>query len=130
MGDGPRAQAPASSATAAACGRSATSTTSPSGTLAALEHGAPGRIYNICDDEPAPVREWLPAVAEAIGAPPPRHLPRWVGRLMGAHLVAMMCEIRGASNARAKRELGWAPTWPSWRDGIPALAEPRKEALR
>ena len=100
------------------------------GTLAALEHGAPGRVYNICDDEPAPVREWLPAVAESIGAPPPRHLPRWVGRLMGEHLVTMMCEIRGASNARAKRELGWAPAWPSWREGIPALAAPRKEALR
>ena len=100
------------------------------GTLAALEHGAPGRVYNVCDDEPAPVREWLPAVAESIGAPPPRHLPRWVGRLMGEHLVTMMCEIRGASNARAKRELGWAPAWPSWRDGIPALAAPRQEALR
>jgi len=100
------------------------------GTLAALEHGAPGRVYNICDDEPAPVREWLPAVAESIGAPPPRHLPRWVGRLMGEHLVTMMCEIRGASNARAKRELGWAPAWPSWREGIPALAAPREEAVR
>jgi 2-alkyl-3-oxoalkanoate reductase len=101
-----------------------------SGTLAALEHGAPGRIYNICDDEPAPVREWLPAVAEAIGAPPPRHLPRWVGRLMGAHLVTMMCEIRGASNQRARRELGWEPTWPTWREGIPALAERRQEPVR
>ena len=73
------------SATAAACGRSSTSRTSAGGTLAALERGTPGRIYNIVDDEPAPVREWLPAVAEAIGAPPPRHLPRWVGRLIGEH---------------------------------------------
>ena len=99
------------------------------GTLAALEHGTPGRIYNIVDDDPAPAREWLPAVAEAIGAPPPRHLPRWVGRLMGEHLVVMMCEIRGASNERAKRELGWEPAWPTWREGIPALAA-REEAVR
>jgi nucleoside-diphosphate-sugar epimerase len=98
-----------------------------SGTLAALEHGTPGRIYNIVDDDPAPVREWLPAVATAIGAPPPRHVPRWVGRLMGAHLVTMMCEVRGASNERAKRELGWTPRWPSWRDGIAALAPAREE---
>lgn len=101
-----------------------------SATLAALERGRPGTIYNVCDDEPAAVREWLPAVAESIGAPPPRHLPRWVGRLMGAHVVAMMCEIRGASNERARRELGWAPAWPTWRDGIPALAKPREEAVR
>ena len=67
-------------------------------TLAALERGAPGEIYNVVDDEPAPVREWLPALAEAIGAPPPRHVPRWVARLLGEHVVAMMCEIRGASN--------------------------------
>jgi nucleoside-diphosphate-sugar epimerase len=92
------------------------------GTLAALERGTPGRIYNICDDEPAPVREWLPAAAAAIGAPPPRRIPRWVGRLMGAHVVAMMCEIRGASNERARRELGWTPAWPTWREGIPALS--------
>jgi nucleoside-diphosphate-sugar epimerase len=97
-----------------------------SGTVAALEGGAPGRIYNICDDEPAPVREWLPAMAEAIGAPPPRHIPRWVGRLLGEHVVVMMCEIRGASNERAKRELDWTPRWPSWRDGIAALAQPRE----
>ena len=101
-----------------------------SGTLAALEHGTPGRIYNICDDDPAPAREWLPEVAKAIGAPPPRHLPRWVGRLFGAHMVVMMCEIRGASNERARRELGWEPAWPSWREGIAALARPREQALR
>jgi nucleoside-diphosphate-sugar epimerase len=101
-----------------------------SGTLAALESGVPGRIYNIVDDDPAPVREWLPFVAEAIGAPPPRHVPRWVGRLMGEHLVVMMTEIRGASNERARRELGWEPAWPTWREGIPALARPREAALR
>ena len=101
-----------------------------SGTLAALERGEPGRIYNITDDQPAPVREWLPYVAEAIGAPPPRHIPRWVGRLMGEHLVVMMCEIRGASNERARRELGWEPAWSSWREGFTAMARPREEAVR
>jgi 2-alkyl-3-oxoalkanoate reductase len=100
------------------------------GTLAALERGTPGRIYNITDDDPAPVREWLPLAARAIGGPPPRHLPRWVGRLMGEHFVVMMCELRGASNERAKRELDWEPTWPTWREGIAALARPRKEAVR
>ena len=90
-------------------------------TLAALERGAPGAVYNVCDDDPAAVREWLPAVAAAVGARPPRHVPRWVGRLMGAHVVALMCEVRGASNARARRELGWEPHWPTWREGIPAL---------
>jgi len=97
------------------------------GTLAALEHGTPGRIYNITDDDPAPVSDWMPYVAKAIGAPPPRHIPRWVGRLMGEHLVVMMCEVRGASNERAKRELGWELKWPSWRQGIPALAGTRQE---
>ena len=97
-------------------------------TLAALERGRPGAIYNVCDDDPAPVREWLPAIAEAIGAPPPRHVPRWVGRLLGRHVVALMCEARGASNARARRELGWAPEWPTWREGIPTLARGREVA--
>jgi nucleoside-diphosphate-sugar epimerase len=86
-------------------------------TLAALEQWRPGAIYNVVDDEPAPVREWLPAIAAAIGAPPPRHVPRWVARLMGEHVVSMMCEVRGASNAKARRELGWAPQWPTWREG-------------
>jgi len=100
------------------------------GTLAALERGTPGRIYNITDDDPAPVREWLPFMAEAIGAPPPRHIPRWVGRLLGEHMVVMMCDIRGASNERAKRELDWEPTWPTWREGFPALTRTREEAVR
>ena len=91
-------------------------------TLAVLERWTPGEIYNICDDEPAPVREWLPALAGAIGAPPPRHFPRWVARLMGAHVVALMCEVRGASNAKARRELGWTPSWPTWREGFAQLA--------
>ena len=90
-------------------------------TVAAIEHWTPGEVYNVCDDEPAPVREWLPALAAAAGAKPPRRVPRWVGRLMGEHLVAMMCEIRGSSNEKAKRQLGWQPAWPTWREGFPAL---------
>jgi nucleoside-diphosphate-sugar epimerase len=97
------------------------------GPRAGLVRGAPGRIYNITDDEPAPVRVWLPAIAEAIGAPPPRHIPRWVGRMLGEHVVVMMTDIRGASNERAKRELDWTPRWPSWRDGVAALAQAREE---
>lgn len=91
-------------------------------TVAALERWTPGEVYNVCDDDPAAVRIWLPALAAAAGAPPPRHLPRWVGRLLGAHVVAMMCEIRGCSNAKAKERLRWAPAWPTWRDGFRALA--------
>ena len=93
-----------------------------SATLAALERGKPGEIYNVCDDDPAPVREWLPALAAAVGAKPPRRIPRWLARPLGAHLVVMMCELRGASNAKAKRELGWTPKWPTWREGFAALA--------
>jgi nucleoside-diphosphate-sugar epimerase len=87
-------------------------------TVLALERGAPG-IYNVVDDEPAPVREWLPALADAIGAKPPRHVPRWLARLLaGESGVALMTEIRGASNEKAKRELGWTPRYPSWRRGF------------
>jgi nucleoside-diphosphate-sugar epimerase len=87
-------------------------------TVAALERGERG-IYNVVDDEPAPVKEWLPAVAEAIGAKPPRHVPRWLGRLVAGEAAAvMMTEIRGASNEKAKRELGWTPAHPSWRQGV------------
>lgn len=87
-------------------------------TLAAVERGAPG-IYNIVDDEPAPVSEWLPALASAVGAPEPRHLPAFIARFaIGEHGIVMMTEIRGASNAKAKRELQWKPQWPSWRDGF------------
>jgi nucleoside-diphosphate-sugar epimerase len=78
-------------------------------TALAVEDGAPG-LYNVVDDSPAPTRAWLPAVAEALGAKPPRHVPRWVGRLAaGEGATVMMTEIRGASNAKAKRELGWQP---------------------
>jgi nucleoside-diphosphate-sugar epimerase len=95
-------------------------------TLAAIEHGAPG-VYNVVDDEPAPVREWLPVLAEAMGAPPPRHAPVWLGRLTaGEHGVAMMTSVRGSSNAKAKRELGWRPLYPSWRDGFAAVFGARR----
>ena len=87
-------------------------------TAAAIEHGAPG-IYNIVDDEPARVADWLPVLAAAAGAKPPRHVPVWLGRLaVGPQGVAMMTEIRGASNAKAKRELGWQLIHPSWREGF------------
>jgi 2-alkyl-3-oxoalkanoate reductase len=87
-------------------------------TATAIERGAPG-IYNVVDDEPAPVREWLPALANAIGAKPPRHVPRWLGRLAaGSTAMVMMTEIRGASNQKAKRELAWQPRYASWREGF------------
>jgi nucleoside-diphosphate-sugar epimerase len=87
-------------------------------TVAAVERGAPG-IYNIVDDEPAPVAEWLPFLAGAVGAKPPLRVPRWLGRLLaGPAVTALMTEVRGASNAKAKRTLGWQPRWASWRDGF------------
>jgi 2-alkyl-3-oxoalkanoate reductase len=89
-----------------------------SATVAAVEHGRRG-IYQVVDDEPAPVSEWLPALAQAVGAKPPRRLPRWLGRLAaGEAAVVMMTEVRGASNSKAKRELGWQPRYPSWRQGF------------
>jgi nucleoside-diphosphate-sugar epimerase len=91
-------------------------------TVAAIEHGRRG-IYNIVDDEPAPVVDWLPAAATAVGAPSPRHVPRWLGRILAGEAVAvMMTEVRGASNAKAKRELGWEPKHPSWREGFAQVA--------
>jgi nucleoside-diphosphate-sugar epimerase len=89
-------------------------------TVLALEHDGPA-IYNIVDDEPAPVREWLPVLARALGAKPPRRFPSWLGRLFaGDAVVVMSTEARGASNAKAKRELGWTLRYPSWRKGFPA----------
>jgi nucleoside-diphosphate-sugar epimerase len=89
-------------------------------TVAALANGRRG-VYNVADDDPAPVAEWLPAVAAAIGAPPPRRVPRALARLaIGAAGLVLMEEARGASNAKARRELGWAPVWPSWRSGLAA----------
>ena len=87
-------------------------------TAAAVEHGPPG-VYYIVDDEPAPVREWLPVLASALDAKPPRRIPRWLGRLAaGEAATVMMTEARGASNAKAKRELGWQPRYASWRQGF------------
>ena len=87
-------------------------------TVAAIDHGAPG-LYNVVDDEPARVRDWLPGLAQAVQAKPPRHLPRWLGRLMvGQAGTVMMTEVRGASNAKAKRELRWQPHYPNWHVGF------------
>ena len=89
-----------------------------SATLAAVESGRTG-VYNVVDDDPAPVAEWLPALAAAVGARPPRRVPAWLARLfVGEHGVVMMTESRGAANAKAKRELGWRPAYPSWRTGF------------
>ena len=90
-------------------------------TVLALEHAGPA-IYNVVDDEPAPVREWLPVLADVLGAKPPRHFPTWLARLVaGEAVVLMRTEARGASNAKVKRELGWTPRYPSWRQGFPAV---------
>ena len=87
-------------------------------TAIAVERGEPG-IYNIVDDCPAPVREWLPVLASALDAKPPRRIPRWLGRVAaGEAATIMMTEARGASNAKAKRELGWQPRYASWRQGF------------
>jgi nucleoside-diphosphate-sugar epimerase len=87
-------------------------------TVLALEHEGP-EIYNIVDDEPAPVREWLPALADALGAKPPRRIPVWLARLVAGDVAVLMgTDARGASNAKAKRELGWSLRYPSWRQGF------------
>ena len=87
-------------------------------TAVAVERGRPG-IYNVVDDDPAPVREWLPVLASALGAKPPRRVPRWLGRLLAGEVAtAMMTEAKGASNEKAKRELGWEPRYASWRQGF------------
>jgi 2-alkyl-3-oxoalkanoate reductase len=86
--------------------------------IAAAERGTPG-LYNICDDDPAPVAVWLPELARALGAKPPRHVPVWLGRLfVGDVGVSMTTQIRGVANGKAKRELGWKPRYQSWRDGF------------
>jgi nucleoside-diphosphate-sugar epimerase len=96
-------------------------------TMAAIERGS--GIYNIADDEPAPVRDWLPALAEMLGAKPPFHVPAWLARLLaGEHLVVMMTESRAGSNAKAKSELGWRPQHPSWRAGFAEIVR-RKARL-
>jgi len=91
-----------------------------SATVLALERDVTG-IYNIVDDEPAKVRDWLPALAAAIGAKPPYHVPRWLAQIIAGEAgVLLMTEARGASNAKAKRELGWKLHYPSWREGFAA----------
>ena len=89
-------------------------------TVAAVEHGSRG-VYNVVDDDPAPVAVWLPALARGLGAKKPIRVPKFVGRLFaGEPGVMMMTDVRGASNAKARRELAWHPEHPSWRDGLAA----------
>jgi nucleoside-diphosphate-sugar epimerase len=89
-------------------------------TVAAVERGSRG-VYNVVDDDPAPVAKWLPALAQELGAKKPMRVPRFIGRLFAGEAgVVMMTDVRGASNAKAKRELGWRPAHPSWRDGFAA----------
>jgi nucleoside-diphosphate-sugar epimerase len=86
--------------------------------IAAIQHGQPG-VYNVADDEPAPVRQWLPDLAAVVGAKRPRRVPVWLGRLAAGEVgVSMMTQIRGTSNAKAKAELGWAPRYPTYREGF------------
>jgi nucleoside-diphosphate-sugar epimerase len=101
-----------------------------SATVAAVEHGTRG-TYNVVDDDPAPVSEWLPYLAEQVGAKPPRRVPVWLGRLFAGEVgISMMTQVRGSSNAKAKRELDWEPEWPSWREGFRfGLTDTAKEAL-
>jgi nucleoside-diphosphate-sugar epimerase len=89
-------------------------------TVAAVDQGAPG-IYNIVDSDPAPVAEWLPYLAELVGAKPPLRVPAWLGRLLaGQFVVGQMTTSRGSSNEKARKELGWEPRFPSWREGFRA----------
>ncbi|HLM50720.1 MAG TPA: NAD(P)-dependent oxidoreductase, partial [Solirubrobacteraceae bacterium] len=89
-------------------------------TVLALDRGAPG-IYNVTDDEPAPQSAWLPELARILGAPPPRRIPRWVARLaVGPHAVHLSTTLRGNANTKARRELGFAPRYPSYREGFAA----------
>lgn len=87
-------------------------------TVAAVEHGRRG-VYNVVDDDPAPVSEWLPYLADVVGAKKPLHVPVWLGRLAAGEVtVRWMTQARGAANDKAKRELGWHPAWSTWRDGF------------
>jgi 2-alkyl-3-oxoalkanoate reductase len=99
-------------------------------TVLALEHEGPA-IYNIVDDEPAPIKVWLPELARILGAKPPRHFPTWLARIFaGEALVMMATEARGASNAKAKRELGWTPAHPGWRQGFADTYGPTRNRER
>jgi nucleoside-diphosphate-sugar epimerase len=97
-------------------------------TVLALDHDGPA-IYNIVDDEPAPSSEWVPVLAAALGAKPPRHAPYWLARLIMGKGLVMMTEARGASNAKAKKEFGWTLRYPSWRQGF-AAAYSQPESAR
>ena len=89
-------------------------------TIAAVGHGAAG-VYNVVDDDPAPVADWLPYLAQVAGAKPPLRVPAWLGRLLaGEFVVAQMTSSRGSSNQKARKELGWVPRYPSWREGFGA----------
>ena len=89
-------------------------------TLAAVDRGAPG-AYNVVDSDPAPVAEWLPYLAKVAGAKPPLRVPAWLVRLLaGEFVVALMTSARGSSNEKARKELGWEPRYPSWREGFRA----------
>jgi 2-alkyl-3-oxoalkanoate reductase len=88
-------------------------------TVLALDADGPA-IYNVTDDDPAPMRDWLPALAAAVGAKPPHRVPGWLGRLLMGESLTMLTGARGASNARARKELGWTLRYPSWRTGFPA----------
>jgi nucleoside-diphosphate-sugar epimerase len=91
-------------------------------TLAAVSHGAPG-VYNVADSDPAPVSEWLPYLAGVLGAKPPMRIPVWLGRLLaGEFITAQVTSARGSSNEKARKELGWEPRYPSWREGFRAWA--------
>ena len=92
----------------------------------ALDHDGPA-IYNVTDDEPAATRDWLPALAAVVGARPPPHIPAWLGRLIMGEGLDMMASARGASNARARQELGWTLRYPSWRQGFRASYAPQDE---
>jgi 2-alkyl-3-oxoalkanoate reductase len=90
-----------------------------SATVAAIDRAKAGNVYNIVDDEPAQVRDWLPALAQMLGAKPPVRVPAWLGRMFaGEHMVVMMTQVRAGSNAKAWRELDWRPDYPSWRKGF------------
>jgi nucleoside-diphosphate-sugar epimerase len=89
-------------------------------TLLAMDRGAPG-IYHVTDDEPAPARDWVPAMAAAMGAKPPRRVPLWLARLVAGSTAGAMTSLRGASNAKARAELGFAPSYPTYREGFPAV---------
>ena len=89
-------------------------------TVLALDHDGPA-VFNIVDDEPAPIRDWLPVLAQTLGAKPPRHVPTWLARLVGGKAAVVVgTQVRGASNAKAKRQLAWTPRYASWRTGFAA----------